>query len=121
MNGVGRFIHVQRVFAIEMDERALCGRMVLDPLDLIGIDSNFLSASVKRDHLGHSCHLAEVTKNPKGRWRAKIGAGPRLVRTGGFELCAMSFVAAGVASFLCVGPLQEQALAIEAARKPAKL
>ena len=41
--------------------------------------------------------------------------------TGGFELCAMSFVAAGVASFLCVGPLQEQALAIEAARKPAKL
>jgi hypothetical protein len=66
VNGVGRFIHVQRVSAHEMDERALCGRMVLDPLDLIGIDSNFLSASVKRDHLGHSCHLAEATRKPKG-------------------------------------------------------
>ena len=60
---------------------------------------------------------------------AGVAIGPALVGriadahsyTGGFELCAMSFVAAGVASFLCVGPLQEQASAIEAARKPAKL
>jgi len=60
---------------------------------------------------------------------AGVAIGPALVGriadahsyTGGFELCAMSFVAAGVASFLCVGPSQEQALAIEAARKPATL
>jgi MFS family permease len=60
---------------------------------------------------------------------AGVAIGPALVGriadahsyTGGFELCAMSFVAAGVASFLCVGPPQEQALAIEAARKPATL
>ena len=37
-------------------------RMRLDPFDLIGIDSDFLSA-MKRDHLGHSCHVAEVTEN----------------------------------------------------------
>jgi hypothetical protein len=71
VNGVGRFIHVQRVSAHEMDERALCGRMPLDPFDLIGIDGDFLSAPMQRDHLGHSCHLAEVTKNPKGRDEAQ--------------------------------------------------
>lgn len=60
---------------------------------------------------------------------AGVAIGPALVGwiadahsyTGGFELCALSFVVAGVASFLCVGPLQGQALAIEAARTPAAL
>jgi hypothetical protein len=66
VNGVGRFIHVQRVSAHEMDERAICGRMLLDPFDLIGIDGDFLSAPMQRDHLGHSCHLAEATRKPKG-------------------------------------------------------
>lgn len=65
MNRVGCFIHIQRVSAHEMHERALCGRMPLDPFDLIGIDGDFLSAAMKRDHLGHSCHLAEVTIKPK--------------------------------------------------------
>jgi hypothetical protein len=27
--------------------------MLLNPLDLIGIDGNFLPAPVERDHLGH--------------------------------------------------------------------
>ena len=55
---------------------------------------------------------------------AGVAIGPALVGriadahgyTGGFALCALSFVAAGVASFLCVGPLQKQALATAAVR-----
>lgn len=60
---------------------------------------------------------------------AGVAIGPVLVGwiadahsyAGGFELCAMSFVAAAGASFLCDGPLQEQGLAIETARQPAPL
>jgi hypothetical protein len=36
-----------------MDKRALGRRMLLNPFDLIGIDGDFPSASVKRDHLSH--------------------------------------------------------------------
>jgi hypothetical protein len=46
--------------------------MLLDPFDLIGIDGDFLSAPMQRDHLGHSCHLAKAPGKPKGRAAAPL-------------------------------------------------